>query len=191
MRFKNYLEEDTSDIQEIIEAVIFMEDFNYLTEGIGDFGNKIKDFLPKLGLHAKKSSPGLIQVLTKAGTKMAQFFWYAMRASTGSKEAKDKVKAMANREITKEDWSNFLDLLVKLDTMTLHVVSGPIHMIEALTGWHIGAHLKTDAKSMLDKISKAISQLEDAAKGVGEKIKKKITKYIEGIKRLFSTEAIA
>lgn len=181
MRLKNYLNNDTNDIENIIETVVFMEEFNQLDEGISDFKDRIKGILPKLGIHAHKTGPGLIQILGKAGSTMTKFFWYAMKAATGDEEAKAKVKELANKEIHKED---VLDFLLRLDTVSMHLVSGPIHMIDALTGWHIGAHTNKVKDGITIKIKKAIEYLEDVAKTAVGRIKQKIVQYINGIKNL-------
>ncbi len=180
MRLDNYLKEDNS-IEILVETAMFMEEFDHLNEGIGDFAKKVKDFLPKLGLHASKAGPGLIGMLKKAGSTMAKFFWYAMKASMGDKEAKQRVKEMANKEIKKEDLINFL---LKLDQMTMHLITGPIHMIEALTGWHIGAHIKSDTQAMMAKTKDAIEHLIDLSKGMAGDVKKKILQYVYGLRQL-------
>jgi hypothetical protein len=184
MKFKNYLNENTIDVNNIIEIAIFMEEYNQLDESIGDFGKRIKGFLSKAGLHASQSGPGLIQMLAKAGTTMTKFFWYAMKASTGDQEAKMKVKEIANTEIKKEQ---VIDFILKLDTISLHMITGPIHMIEAITGWHIGVYYKV-AQKTTEKINTAIEHLKDVAKNVSGKVKQKILQYIEGIKKLAKGE---
>lgn len=180
MRLNNYLNENETDIDNIIEIAIFMEEYNQLDEGIGDFTKRIKGFLSKAGLHASQGGPGLIQMLSKAGTTMTRFFWYAMKASTGDNEAKQKVKELANKEVKKE---TLMDFLLKLDQVTMHMLTGPIHMIEALTGWHIGVYYKVASKAT-EKIKTAVAHLEDVAKTVTGKIKQKILQYINGIKQL-------
>ena len=45
--------------------------------------------------------------------------------------------------LKKED---VLDFLLNLDMATLHIVSGPIHTIDAITGWHLWANVKDKAK---------------------------------------------
>jgi len=180
MRFDDYLSED-KQLDKLLEVAMFMEEFDYMNEGIGDFVKKVKGFLPKLGLHASKSGPGLIHMLKNAGTTMAKFFWHAMKAATGNKESADMVKQLANKEIKKEDVINFL---LKLDTMTLHLVTGPIHAIEAATGWHIGVHIKSIADDMMRKTKDSIDHLLDVAKTATTDVKKKILQYVHGLRRL-------
>lgn len=187
MKFENYLKEN-DDISIIMETVMFMEDYDYLNEGIGDFGKKIKSFLPKLGIHAHKVHGGLIGMLGKAGKTMAKFFWHAMKAATGDEESKRIVKQLANKEIKKEDVILFL---LKLDTLTLHLISGPIHMIEALTGWHIDANIKHNVGDAMNKAKQAIDTLLDISKTVSADIKKKIVQYVNGLKRLIGLHQTA
>lgn len=180
MRFDNYLKEN-NDISIIIETVIFMEDYDYLNEGIGDFARKVRNFLPKLGVHAHKAHGGLIGMLGKVGKTMAKFFWHAMKAATGDEESKKIVKQIANKEIKKED---VIDFLLKLDATTIHLISGIIHTIEALTGWHIGANIKHDIENVTHRAKEAIDILINVSKTVSDDVKKKIIQYVNGIKRL-------
>jgi hypothetical protein len=186
MRLENYIKENNG-IESIVEVSMFLEDFDYMNEGIGDFLGKVKSFLPNIGIHAHKSGSGLVQILSKAGKHMAKFFWHAMKAATGNEESKKIVKEMANKEVKKGD---IIDFLIKLDTVTLHLVSGPIHMIEALTGWHIGAHIKSDIKNVMTKAKDAIETLKNIAKDAEQGIRKKILQYINGLRRLIGLESV-
>lgn len=188
MRFKKYLYED--DIEKIIEVAIFMEEFNYLDEGIGDLKNKIKNLLPKIGLRVEKKEEGLIQILAKSGKTLAKFFWYALKSSMGDVEAKKKVKELSKKEVKKEE---ILDFLLKLDMVTLHLLSEPVHMIEALTGWKLEAFImkyEKEIKNFTEKVDKALVYLEDAAKNASSSLKGKITSYIKSIKNLVQKETM-
>lgn len=136
-----------------------------------------------MGTH--KSGDGLIQIALKSGKLMAEFVFHALRGAAGNQKSIDRVKEMAKKEITKEQ---FLDFLLKLDTATLHLVTGPLHIIDAWTGWHVWAHIKTKAVPSLEKAKKAIHDLADAARTAETDVKKKLKSLMHGIARLFGLD---
>jgi len=151
-----------------MDGVIFESMFTrdgLLSEG------KIKDFLTQpitkelvgkslgiVGLHAHGSGQGLIQQLIKTGKGVAQLFMAGIRGDKGA------VKEIAGR-VSKADVMQFL---TNLDMVTLHAITGPIHIIDAVTGWHIGANLKKATSSIVDQIKKAFSE-----------VKTKLSQYVD------------
>ena len=135
-------------IQELSDEQIESMFSDELSEGIlSDVLSKtsISKLLKTAGLHAKQSK-GLIHYLLDAGKGLAQLFIAAIRGD------EDKIKEIMS-QVTKEQ---VLDFLLKIDTATLHLVTGPIHLIDAVTGWHIGPHLKDIAKNA-DQVAKEVS----------------------------------
>jgi len=100
-----------------------------------------ENWLSKLGLHTKKRK-GLIQYFAQFGTGMAKLFKAAI------KKDKAEVKKIMSTEISKED---LIDFILKLDQASLHVLTGPIHTISAITGIHIEANL--------DKVSDSVKNI--------------------------------
>jgi hypothetical protein len=186
MRFNSYLNED-NDIYLLIDHMVFTQDFESLDEAEGGLKDKLNVALGTLGLHAHGSGKGIIQTLLKAGKNVAQLFWYAMKAVKGDAEAKKKVKEIANKEITKHD---VVDFLLRLDTMSMHLLTGPIHMIDALTGWHIGVDFKEKAENVADRIKKAIENLKAVVSDLSKPIANKIQQYISGLNKTLSAGAI-
>jgi hypothetical protein len=94
---------------------------------------------------------------------------YIKQFSTGAgklvlaaiKGDKEKVK-----EISKSlDKAKVVDFLLKLDMATLHIVTGPIHFIDAVTGWDLMAnikHLSKGAKDILKTFYDAIKTVKDS-----------------------------
>jgi hypothetical protein len=60
---------------------------------------------------------------------------------------------------------------LNIDNNTLHILTAPIHAIDALTGWHIWANVKSDIMDLTVKV--------------------KIKEYIESIKRIFNINALS
>jgi hypothetical protein len=172
----------------LLEISIFMEtDLDRLDEefSIAALGKSASSLMAKAGLHVQKHD-GLVQQAMKGGTILAKFVWYAIKAATGDKDAKVKVKEMANSEVKKED---VLSFLLNLDMATLHVFTGPIHFIDAVTGWHLWANVKEKAGKGFEKAKKALDNLIDVAKSTEQKIASKLTSHVHGIARLLGLES--
>lgn len=183
MRLEQYLKEETErDTALLLELAIFMEEYDEMNEAVGNIGKKLKGAFDKLGLHVDTGGTGIIQVLMKGGKSIAQMLWYAAKAVKGDTSAKEKVKEIANTEITK---AQMMDFLLKLDMLTLHAITGPIHIIDALTGWHIGTHLKKGAKTVADRIKVAVDNLVDVSDEVPVPASKMIGRYVNSLKKLF------
>ena len=143
-------------IQEMSEEQLnemFEDSDDMLSEGIADI-------LKKSGLHVHKGK-GLIGYLKQAGKGVAQLIVAAVKGDT------ETIKKIM-KSVKKED---VIDLLLKLDMATLHLITGPIHTIDAITGWHLWANVQKAAessKSVIKKIKDALSF-----------VKKEITKVVK------------
>ena len=83
-------------------------------------------------------------------------------------------KEIANTEVDKGE---LLDFLLKLDTATMHLVSGPIHTLDAITGWHIGAKIEHAMKgkdAIVAKIKGAISTIRQSIGDVVDKARQSL-----------------
>lgn len=179
---------ESHSIIDLIELSIFSEiDPNLLKEDIGELEEaiNIKGALEKAGLHAKKGR-GLIQILSSAGKHISKIFWYAIKAHTGDEKAKEELKTLLKKKVSKED---IIDVLLKLDQLTLHAITGPIHAIEAATGWHIAANIKKVSKTVdnvKDRFENAIKSLNDLMKDTNKKTSQRISKTIDFLTKLFT-----
>ena len=187
-RIDNYLMKGLNeDTLTMLELAMFMDENEYmLSEAIGDWGKKVGSLLKKVGLHVHSGEGGLIQILTKSSVTMGKLFWNLMKAfTTGDSKAKEKVKEIVKTEITKEQ---VLDFLLRVDTLTLHLITGPIHMLDALTGWHIAANIKKASQPTVKRAMEAIENLKEMAVELKGSIKKIVLDYIHGLKRLLGLE---
>jgi hypothetical protein len=188
MRFDNFLSEE-DDIKIILEHMILMEEIDSLNESTelseDNIVDKVNSVLGKLGLHAHSSKKGLLHMLKAAGANVSQLIWHAIKAAKGDMESKQKVKELANKEVKKED---VMDFFIKLDTLSMHLLSGPIHMIDALTGWHIAPKLEKTAKDIEYRVDRALTHLTKIKDEVAKPLAKKISQYISGLKKTFKTE---
>lgn len=165
------------DINILMETAYFAES-EELNEEVGDIVSGLKNLLSKMGIEAHETSKGIIHILASAGKTMTQFFYHALRAPK-NKESRKKVKEIAGKEITKEE---IIDFLLKLDVLTLHLLTGPIHMIEALTGWHIWAKVGKKSQEVMDRARKALEVLKDHVQTLTGKAKKKANNLINKLK---------
>jgi len=182
-----YTHEEYRDMEIVLEISMILDDSANMNEAF-DLNTLKKGagaLLKSIGGGAHKSGDGLIQVALKSGKLMAEFIWHTLRAAAGNEDSKVRMKELANTQITKEQ---VLDFLLKLDMATLHLVSGPLHLIDAVTGWHIWAHIKTKSEDMLTKAKNAITNLTDAAKEAGDEVKNKLKQLMHGIARLFGLD---
>jgi len=184
---KLYSYDELRDMEIVLEMSMLIQEDDLMNEAFDLSLLKTggKALMKGLGLHASKSGDGLIQMALKSGKLMAEFVWHILKAAAGNKDSKIRVKEIANTQISKEDFMNFL---LKLDMATLHMVTGPLHMLDAITGWHIGVHIKSKVGDIMIKAKEAINNLVDAAKGTDTSIRKKLKSLMHGIARLFGLD---
>lgn len=167
----------------LLEYHFFMQNLETFNEDILEEGikDKVMGFLTKakisakdlthhLGIHVGKSSgSGLIQTLLASGLNISKVMIAAFKAVNGNQDDKARLKeAINNLKFKKED---LLDFLLRLDQATMHLVTGPIHMIDAVMGWHIGADIKTKFSNIGTRIKDAFSNLIQTIKDLPSKIK--------------------
>jgi hypothetical protein len=64
--------------------------------------------------------------------------------------------------------------------------TGPIHIIDAITGWHLGADLQNKAKTPNTHVKNAIDIIVKASSIIKNKPRKTLNKSINNIKRIFA-----
>ena len=152
-----------SDSNELYEA--FDQDCDIINEGLMDVLNMdIKTIASNLNkvlskgagkVGIKRTNKGLISYIMSAGKGVGKMIL------AGIKGDKETVKQLI-KSVKKED---IIDFLLKMDTLTLHMFGGPIHTIDAITGWNIGANLKrivSGKTGAIAKIKNAMSSIRDS-----------------------------
>lgn len=156
---KNFI----NQVEENLHLFLYVMENDYehteqeLTEGVNDW-------LEKAGLKLHKGK-GLVNYLadfTKGAGKLI------MAAVKGNKQEVKKLSSSIDK-------AEVIDFLLKLDMATFHIVMGPIHFIDAVTGWDLKANLK-------QHVSKAKDYLA-AFKEAIKKVKESITKIATGHKK--------
>lgn len=164
-------DEDISNDEMLTEGKIL----DMLKGKLDGIAGKLKD----LGFEFHNTKPGLIQVLAKGGKTVVKAFLLGLAATkakalndqTKLDAVKTEAKVIANDVQTAFSQKNVVDILMQLDQATAHLVTGPIHMFNALTGIHVvlpwesktphGGDSHGEHGSIKDVISASIKSLKD------------------------------
>ena len=179
-RFKEYTQ--ITETEEYAAVISVMEFLDYIKNDYQETLNE--GVLEKFGITAHNNSKGLLAIIKDGGVLLVKLFAAAVKGD------KEEVKRIANTEISKADVINFL---LKLDTATLHLISGPLHSIEAWTGWHLGAASKKAAEisgTVVNKIKDATTFIKQKVSGLSDKAAKKIQVAANAIERLANPPTI-
>lgn len=195
--FKTFIKSpENEDVQALVEFSIFLEEMESNCDSLSEAVNikgALAGFLKKGGVHASKENKGLIEIMLKSGRHIGLTFFHAIKASRGNEDSKDILKnELLKKKVKKAD---VIDVLLKLDTLTMHLFTGPIHIIDALTGWHIaadiahGGHHNDKHKSKDDAVKRrletALTTLDNARKNVPPNVSKKVSSFVRKLRTLF------
>ena len=170
------------DKERLLELAIFMSlNPHQLNEADGDWRTKFKQAAQKAGLKLGGSERGLLSTLSKVSKHISKIIYYAIKAKGGDRPARDELKKLLKRKATKEE---LIDFFFKLDTLTLSLLTGPINIIDALTGWNIVSSLKDKGKTPNKRIKDAITALTKSIEGLSPKIKKRVSNNLDKIKKM-------
>lgn len=163
------------DATRLLELSILIDD--KMNEGISD---EIASAAHKAGLHIGKSK-GLFQIARDAGTHIGKAIYYAIKSKGGDESSKAKLKELLSKKVTKEE---LIDFFLRLDQVTLHAITGPIHAIDAVMGWHIAADLKEKGKTVEKRIVDALAYLDAASKELPKSLSSRLKSHVNKIKKL-------
>lgn len=170
------------DIHLVLETGMFFCEYDKINEG-RELLPKVKKYINNLSL-PKTRKKGLIQIISSSSKEIGKMLWLAYKYSiTNNSEFKNELRNMAHKNITKDD---MIDFLFKLDVVTLGLLSSPISMIDAITGWNLLENLKSITKSIEERALEAIKSLEWISSNVPSDVKSRIQNYIKGLKNLLS-----
>jgi len=173
-RIDDYLVKE--DIKILVDLAMFMEEGDYIDEA--SIVIQSKSALNKMGIDIEKESEGIIAKLKKP--ELREFFKHLFSAFAGNEISKQKIKEMAKNAVSKGD---IINVLLKLDGLTLHLISGPIHVLEYLTGWKV-AGVKKKVENVTVRIQKSINTLKNLSQTLTGKEKKQITNFTSNLIRL-------
>jgi len=178
--FKEHIStEQNTDIESVIEelTVLYALDENEIDMIFsGETLNEVNmsKLLSKIGLTIHKEK-GIIQYLRDATVGIAKCLLYAIKGD------KENLKKTA-KSLRKED---VLDFLLKLDMATLHIVTGPIHFIDAVTGWDLWANISEVAKTTKEVAKKVVKAIDIVKTNITKLIHdKKVSLYSKFLDKL-------
>ena len=165
MRFQEFLNEIelTNEMEDRISMIMYLnENNNILIESVDNLTEaerisleeSIHDWLAKAGLKLHKSD-GIIDYVIQFTKGAGKIIMAAFN------EDAEEVKKIAN-SLKKE---TVVDFLLKLDMATMHIITGPIHFIDAITGWDLMSNISAVAKKAESKLKlfyKAIQTVKDS-----------------------------
>ncbi len=164
MNFKNYLQESqyllTEDEKFILEfnllqISVALDQYDMIQENMLDEGvvkqakNLYTDFTSQFG-KKKFLHHYLLDFASTAGKML-------LAAIKGDKQRVKELSLKFNRD-------DFFEFLWRLDSATLGILTGPIQIVEEVTGWDIKGFLKRKVKSTKKKIKDIIDTFDDLKK---------------------------
>lgn len=172
--FKKFITEEKKYDQLLNEITLIVDE--PLNEKIN-----VKSFLSKVGFSSEKHGGGLISILKNVSKHISKTIILAIKAyAKKDEESKEELRLHLNKRASKQE---MLDFILRLDQLTLHAITGPIHMIDALTGWHLAADLHSASKTDVVKVQTALTTLS-AVKVAADK-RSKLRSAISRLKFLF------
>ena len=198
--YTKYLMHDKTQINRdavaLLEMMVFIDAsgmVDELNEGVFDsvksigkaiskvFDKNVKQGAKKLGVHIG-TEKGLLQYISAIGINSAKILFYAVDyVYNGNKEAKGKIIEIS-KSVKKE---HIIDFILKLDVLTLHMLTEPIHVIDALTGMHIGANIESAGKELTTRAKEAIISIENLKNKLEDKLKTKLQVYANALRNIF------
>lgn len=150
----------TDDAANLLESLYVFQQLgsDNLTEAVNL--RSLKAFLVRQGVKTKKA-PGLLQTVLKGGVNTAKLMNLAIKTSLGKPGAADELqKLKMSSKITKK---TVLDFLFRLDVVSLHLFSGPIHSLDALFGWDLAHIIEKHVKAVTIRVKTALDTLRRVA----------------------------
>lgn len=148
-------------------------------DSVSSMVNKMRGIAKSADIEVEK---GLLSYMKDVGVGGSQMLYHAFNAFYNkNEESKTKIKELS-QGVKKE---HLIDVLMKLDVLTLHLITGPLHMIEAVTGWNILSHIKAKVEPVEKQAKQAIHSLENLGKSLDSKLKAQVQTYANAIRRVF------
>jgi len=195
---QNHSNIDRDDVLAVLEFMVIMNSGDSVllneerSQSIKALFSKISN---KLGTSSggKPSRSGRKNILALLGSiskNAALALIYAMQAQLGKnkEESKQKLKKILSTTNLKAE---FVDFIIRADVLTLHMISSPIHIIDALTGYELGDLVREKATgegrnklvAAIDFIAKFALQKQGSI--INKTSAKKIRKNLNSIRRIF------
>jgi hypothetical protein len=140
----------------------------------------------KLGLKVS-GRKNLIHLIGSLSKNAALAMIHAMRAAAGDEGSKEHLEDLLQKSNLK---SEFSDLILRLDILTLHFVTGPIHIIDAIMGWDLASNIREKTLTQNTKVSAALDELSKRANKMSKKASDRIAKGLKIVRKAFGLPLI-
>jgi len=176
MRFQEYLAESGPEKinEKLIGLLYILENESMINESEEDLQEGIKEWLGAVGLKVHKGD-GVIDYLKQFSQGAGKLILAAIKGDS------EEVKKIANSL----DKAKVIDFLLKLDMMSMHIVTGPIHFIDALTGWDLAANLKHAVKQVPNLLKDIWTSLNNIKMNISDVVQgKHQQKILQNVNRI-------
>ena len=189
MRLRSQMEDDINIIN-IIEVLSIIDGCQSINEGALDTTKSIVKAIKQILLKKKPlvskmvdTEKGLMHYLKDIGLGGSKMMYHAFNAYYNKDvKSKEAIKDLA-KSVKKE---HLIDVLLKLDVLTLHMVTGPLHIIEAVTGWNIVSKIQNKIEPVDKKVKHALKSLDDLKHDLTGEMKTQLLRYTNALRRVFN-----
>lgn len=132
---------------------------SYRDDELTTESSSLRDLLKAVGASREK---GLVDYITSFAKGAGRLLLAAIKGD------RDKTAEIA-KSISKAD---FIDFVYKLDMASMHVISGPIHLVEAVTGWNVISFLRDkldSAERIMDELIESFKEFKNRVSSVFKK----------------------
>ncbi len=158
MTFRDY--QQITEVETKLSVLLYLSSNTQINEGIireEQINEGIKEWLKTIGITIDKG-PSIIDYAMNFTSKAGMIILAAIQGD------KEKIKAIVNT-FSKDA---FVDFLIALDDITLGIISGPLDLVSALTGWDIHSSIK----SVGNKTKQAVKNIQAGIQTVKTNISK-------------------
>lgn len=161
--FGTYHSKHMDQVEELAESIMCVTFMNMLSTELMEATDKdvalkkVRDAMKASGFEIRQEK-GLWHYLLDAKAEIVKLIAAAWKKDIAA------IKAILTKEVSKQD---VLDFVLKLDLLAFHVLTTPIHYIDAVTGWDLHANIVNKAKEGNKAVVKTF---KDAFKFIHAKI---------------------
>ena len=179
------VEVSQDDIIAVLEYMLILDAGNEIVlseQKAENLKSLIGSISKKLGF-AGSGRKNLISLLSSISKNAALSVVYAIQAQAGREGAREKLESVLKTSNIK---SELIDLVIRADVLTLHMISGPIHIIDAITGFEIADKIREKAEIGSEKIKDAVELIQRSSKKLPNPKTRRLEKSIRIIRRVFN-----
>ena len=181
-----HVEASKEDIITILEFVMILEEGSELVLSearADDLKTLVTNVTQKLGF-ASSGRKNLLSLLTSISKNAALAVIYAIQTQANREGAKEKLQNILKTSNVKAE---LVDLVIRADVLTLHLISGPIHIIDAITGYEIAEKIRNKAQIGAGRIKIAVDLIQKSARAlIDNKKSRRVKKSLDIIKKAFT-----